>query len=170
MDDLGAYTFASASNLIADVQAWLTNPASNFGWVLMSQSENITETARRFGSREDADNAPTLVVEYSASAQEFRIISLSITNQNLAIAWSGGSPPYQLQQKLSLIGTEWANAGEPTSTNNATLTVTANQSFFRVAGVALAPAVGTRTRSKIALSPLHDLAIGPPSFPVRARW
>jgi len=60
---LGTYTFTS---LAADVQAWLTNSAGNFGWILISQREDpVTDagTARRFGSRESVTNAPVLVVE-----------------------------------------------------------------------------------------------------------
>src|SRR5437762_1799179 len=33
------YAFDSTSNLIADVQRWLNNPASNFGWLLRSEME-----------------------------------------------------------------------------------------------------------------------------------
>jgi hypothetical protein len=157
IDDLGNYTFASTSNLIADVQAWLTNPETNFGWVLMSQSEKMTQTARRFGSREDANSAPTLVLDYSGPTQELRITSLAITNQDVAIAWTGGSPPYQLQQKLGLIGTDWTNAGEPTMTNNARLSVIANQSFFRIVQVAAASVVQNTTRPEPSeLLPVFD--------------
>src|ERR1051326_3079342 len=62
----GSYDF---TNLTGDVQFWLNNPAGNFGWILISQSEALGQTAKRFGSKEDADPAerPNLVVEYTTS-------------------------------------------------------------------------------------------------------
>ena len=33
------YTFGSSSNLVEDVQTWLGDPAANFGWIVLSQSE-----------------------------------------------------------------------------------------------------------------------------------
>jgi len=58
------YVFASRPQLVADVQGWLNNPKSNFGWMLISESEDTRFTARRFGSREDPNNAPLLEVQY----------------------------------------------------------------------------------------------------------
>jgi len=49
---------------VADVQSWVDNPASNFGWMLMSESEDVPGTARRFGSRETSP-VPTLVVTFA---------------------------------------------------------------------------------------------------------
>lgn len=60
--------FQSSDDLVADVQNWVQNPDSNFGWILLSQSESVRSTARRFGSRETPATAPTLVVEYSIPA------------------------------------------------------------------------------------------------------
>lgn len=62
---LGAFTFASNPQLVADVQSWLDNPANNFGWMLSSESEATRKTAKRFGSREDVVNAPTLSIVYT---------------------------------------------------------------------------------------------------------
>jgi hypothetical protein len=43
----GTYTW---SGMTADVQSWLNNPPGNFGWFLITQSENVSGTARRFNS------------------------------------------------------------------------------------------------------------------------
>ena len=43
----GAYTFASTTGLVATVQMWLTNSATNHGWILISQAEETSGTARR---------------------------------------------------------------------------------------------------------------------------
>lgn len=61
----GSYTWISDS-LTADVQAWIDNPESNFGWVLTGDEEN-SKTAKRFASREHAseDARPTLVITFT---------------------------------------------------------------------------------------------------------
>jgi hypothetical protein len=59
------YLFPSSSTLVADVQGWVNDPASNFGWMLRCQTEDINFTARRFGSREGQDVAPLLFVEFT---------------------------------------------------------------------------------------------------------
>lgn len=69
INQLGAYTFPSTANLIADVQAWAANPASNFGWILISQSEDVSSTARRFGSKETG-NAFRLTIVYHIAEPE----------------------------------------------------------------------------------------------------
>jgi len=61
----GGYTFASTAQLVSDVQSWLNNPASNFGWELISESENTPTSIRRFGSRDSGAFAPTLTVNYT---------------------------------------------------------------------------------------------------------
>ena len=58
---IGQYTWSSAQ-MVADVQSWLDNPASNFGWlVLGDESTNIT--AKRFDTRESA-SPPVLAIQY----------------------------------------------------------------------------------------------------------
>lgn len=59
----GNYSFSS--NLLADVQTWFTNSAANFGWFLISEDEGTFDTSQRFASREDAPNAPRLVIDYT---------------------------------------------------------------------------------------------------------
>lgn len=63
---LGSYTF-SAPGMAADVQMWLDNPASNFGWLLRSQTETTAGTIRRFAGRLAAVGAPQLMIDYSLS-------------------------------------------------------------------------------------------------------
>ncbi len=62
----GVYTWASTASLVADVQSWVDNPATNFGW-LMQGSEETLGGAKRFDSRETTtpDAAPKLIVEYT---------------------------------------------------------------------------------------------------------
>lgn len=56
--------FASGPVLIADVQFWLDNPLSNFGWMLKTESEAVGKTARSFASRERGFG-PTLTLSYT---------------------------------------------------------------------------------------------------------
>jgi len=64
---LGPYMFAGA-NLIGDVQMWVANPATNFGWMLRSLAETDVFSTRRFASREDGLNPPLLTVMFTLSA------------------------------------------------------------------------------------------------------
>jgi hypothetical protein len=63
-----AFDFVSSANLVADVQNWISNPASNFGWAVLGD-ESGSATAKRIASRENsvAANRPRLLVDYSAS-------------------------------------------------------------------------------------------------------
>jgi hypothetical protein len=64
---LNSYTFPFTPALLSDVQSWLNNPGTNFGWLLVSEDEVTSETARRFGAREDPANAPVLEIDYALS-------------------------------------------------------------------------------------------------------
>lgn len=60
-----SYTWTGAG-LRADVQHWLADPASNFGWLIRGE-ESAPRTVRRFDSRESdlPSHRPTLTVFYS---------------------------------------------------------------------------------------------------------
>ena len=58
------YRFESTPELVADVQSWVNNPQSNYGWMLLCDDEATIFTARRFGSREDSAAPPLLEIEY----------------------------------------------------------------------------------------------------------
>ncbi|TAH40006.1 MAG: hypothetical protein EYC69_12160 [Bacteroidetes bacterium] len=65
VDAIGVYTW-TGGNLVADVQNWLDNAATDFGWILIG-NESTGQTAKRFDSRENATpaNRPTLTVTYT---------------------------------------------------------------------------------------------------------
>jgi hypothetical protein len=69
--DVGLYAW-QAPGLVADVQAWLDDPASNFGWILVG-GEEARQTAKIFSSRESEVEAsrPRLVVEFETSCDAF---------------------------------------------------------------------------------------------------
>ena len=58
---IGQYTWNSAQ-MVADVQSWLDNPASNFGWLVLGD-ETASVTAKRFDTRESA-SPPMLTIQY----------------------------------------------------------------------------------------------------------
>ena len=58
---VGQYTWSSAQ-MVADVQSWLDNPASNFGWLVLGD-ETAIGTAKRFDTRESA-SPPMLTIEF----------------------------------------------------------------------------------------------------------
>jgi len=64
--DVDIYRFEGTPAMIADIQYWLDNPTINFGWMLISQSEELPFTGRRFASREDLNGGgPRLIVDYT---------------------------------------------------------------------------------------------------------
>jgi hypothetical protein len=58
---IGVYTWSS-QQMRADVQSWLDDPASNFGWLVLGDESEIL-TAKRFDTRESA-NPPVLTIVY----------------------------------------------------------------------------------------------------------
>lgn len=65
-EELTSYTWPSTAGMIADVQFWRGNPATNFGWMVKG-NESVVQTVKRFASREVEDNfsKPRLVIEYT---------------------------------------------------------------------------------------------------------
>jgi len=58
---VGQYTWSSAQ-MVADVQSWVDNPASNFGWLLLGD-ESVPGSTKRFDTRESA-SPPVLTIQY----------------------------------------------------------------------------------------------------------
>src|SRR2546423_8728892 len=59
---VGQYTWSSAQ-MVADVQSWLDNPASDFGWLVLGD-ETAIATAKRFDTRESA-SPPMLTIQFT---------------------------------------------------------------------------------------------------------
>jgi hypothetical protein len=60
---IGLYVWSS-TQMVADVQSWLDNPATNFGWLVLG-NEAVIDTAKRFDSRESTI-PPVLTIDYTA--------------------------------------------------------------------------------------------------------
>jgi hypothetical protein len=67
--DVGTYTFLSTAAMVADAQAWLDDPASNFGWILIG-NESVSTTTKRFDSRNHNISSvrPRLTIEFATGA------------------------------------------------------------------------------------------------------
>jgi len=98
---VGFYSWSSTAALVADVQSWVNNPASNHGWVLKG-NEAASTTVKRFESREAAANQPLLVVNYLPTSNRPADLNSSgtVDGADLAILLSqwgaGASSPADL--------------------------------------------------------------------------
>ncbi len=68
-DAFETLSWSSTANplMVADVQAWLDSPATNFGWIILG-SESIGQTAKRYGGQNAAaygETPPQLTVQYA---------------------------------------------------------------------------------------------------------
>lgn len=79
VDSAGEFYSWSSAQLIADVQNWLDNPSTDFGWLLRG-NEVIPTSAKRFASREnlDPDARPVLIVEYTPEPATAGLFMLGI--------------------------------------------------------------------------------------------
>ncbi|MHC5109226.1 MAG: DNRLRE domain-containing protein [Planctomycetota bacterium] len=64
--DVGSYTWATTSGMVADVQEWLDAPANNFGWIVIGD-ESVQPGAKRFNSRHfsNASQRPRLTITFT---------------------------------------------------------------------------------------------------------
>jgi hypothetical protein len=144
----------SSAGLAADVQAWVNNGASNFGWILVAQDE--AGPAVRFASREGSP-APSLVVDFTAGGpggNTAPAITTQPVSQTVAagatvtfIAAASGTPAPTFQWRkdganlqgatnasLTLPGVTSANAGSYTVVaTNAAGSATSNVATLTIA-------------------------------------
>ncbi|PKB64767.1 MAG: hypothetical protein BZY82_10295 [SAR202 cluster bacterium Io17-Chloro-G3] len=68
IDDLDTYRWLSTSKMVSDVQSWIEDPDTNFGWAII-ESGNSNHSTKRFDSRENpsATYRPTLIIGYTSS-------------------------------------------------------------------------------------------------------
>ena len=60
----GQYQWSS-DQMAADVQAWVNDGATNFGWILVG-NESVSKTTKRFDTKEsDEPSRPTLTIEFT---------------------------------------------------------------------------------------------------------
>jgi len=122
----GMFSFPDTPELREDVQSWLDDPTSNFGWVLISQDEGSASSTRRIATREHPTLKPQLRIEFTP----FRTTEISHSGDQAVVDWQGGTSPFTIEQATTL-GGEWSTIG----TTNAPpfeFAQPANRTFLRV--------------------------------------
>jgi hypothetical protein len=87
---IGMTTFPSTPALVADVQSFVNDSVSNFGWLIMSSAEDTANTARRFASRTNptAAQRPSITVTYTASLPvTLKTFSGTLQNNRALLNW-----------------------------------------------------------------------------------
>jgi len=143
------YTFASTAGFVADVQGWVNDASSNFGWLLISENEVSPETARRFGAREDPTHPPVLTISYSLPSLGVTIQppsqSVPAGSTVTFTANATGTPPFSYR---------WSFSGNPiagaTSSTLVLLNVQSSQSGSYT--VTVSDQTGTVTSSPATLT------------------
>lgn len=93
----GWYTWASTSQLVADVQGWVNAPASNFGW-LVQGNETTLKSVKRFDTHEaQPATQPKLTITYTPPAPVLGDLTndMKVNGADLAVllgAWGAAGP------------------------------------------------------------------------------
>jgi len=129
------YAMVSTAQLVADVQLWLEQPPTNFGWFVVCQQEGTPFTARRIGSREDTNNAPKLQIDYLLAPTIEKIQK----GPGQLTLWFTAQPEqtYEMQYRSNLTTASWqtlATFGPPPATTPVAVidATAAPQRFYRL--------------------------------------
>src|SRR6184192_2093621 len=90
------------------------------------------------------------------------ISSITASNGQVVLNWSGGRPTYQVQTCGNLSG-NWSNVGSPTSNGSATIPMTNSQAFFRVVSDFTA-------QYQVVFDATWSQATHPTNWPANAHW
>jgi hypothetical protein len=75
----GLYRWGPTTGMVNDVQGWLDDPASNFGWILVGD-EGTNRTTKRFGARENSSPIarPQLTIVFTTPGQTTQALYLPL--------------------------------------------------------------------------------------------
>ena len=147
----GSYTWSSTPQLVADVQGWIANGSSNFGWIVIGD-ESAARTAKRFDSREHgtASVRPQLVVEFTAvGVNTAPTVANSVASQSLTLG--GGSVSLDLNTEPAVFTDAEGDALSyaATSSDEAIATVARTGSVVTIAAVGSGSATITVTATDL---------------------
>lgn len=104
---LNSYVFTANAGLVADVQAWVDSPGTNFGWMLLSQAEPTGKTARHFGAREALDaSVPALSITFDPPAIPPTLTVLPGNNAGLRFSFSAEANRSYVVETRDFLGPE----------------------------------------------------------------
>jgi hypothetical protein len=138
-----SYEFEFGGDALAEMQTWLEQPQENHGWLLITQSEGLPKSARRFAGREHPQPGarPALTLEYTVTPNVPPpvIRSVAVVNSQAILTFEVEAGREYGVQARDVIGEgAWettlrlgvqVNAGIVTWTNETAL---AAQRFYRV--------------------------------------
>lgn len=182
-----AYVWDSTPGMVADVQSWLDNPASNFGWLLLGD-ESTFGTVREFFSREASDTAvrPSLVITFTppsittatqllvtappnvTAGSPFDISVTAVDNNGNVVPGYTGTVTFSSSDSFpgALPGTYTFTAGDQgTHTFSGGTLFTAGSQTLTAQDTATASITGTATIT-VAAGPANHLLIAAPASAV----
>ncbi len=133
---VNSYGWYSFEGVEPAVSAWLADPGHNFGWMLMSDAEEVRFSGRRFESRESSINRPTLHIEYG---QAPRIQGISLTNRTVSLTFANlARNRYSIESREGLHTGDWKTLAvlppsETSGPRTVTLPQTTSNLFYRIA-------------------------------------
>ena len=134
------FSFASNPAMVADVQEWLNNPSTNFGWILICELEELERSVRKFGSSErlSTNQRPYLEIQYRMPPAGLTLIPLQPKNGQFLFEFQVESnKSYNIMYTHELAETNWGlltNIPALLLSTNIVIsdTLTASNRFYRV--------------------------------------
>ncbi|HYG21957.1 MAG TPA: DNRLRE domain-containing protein [Verrucomicrobiae bacterium] len=133
-------TLFSSAGMIADVQMWVKDPGTNFGWIVIATGDQVA-TGKMIGSRE-SEFAPTLAVDFIVSSPSPppppRLFGMKTDGEGLGFSFHAEpNQPYIVESRESLASGSWnLLTNIPAEPLERVITITnapsAFQGFFRV--------------------------------------
>ncbi len=132
----GEYVFGGTNELLADIAAWIQNPAANYGWFLISAQEASGGSARHLGASE-SPTPPTLMLRYSVPAPAPTIHAARLESNNFVFTFDGAAGwIYNMETREEIDRGVWtaftnAPAGAAQTPIVITVPLTNSHQFFR---------------------------------------
>lgn len=154
VNGIGFYSWSS-SQMINDVQDWISNPGTDYGWILVGNEESNGNT-KRFDTKENSlpGNRPVLIIQYNFNklglrfdgiAEGFRTATGVSVKDTMKVFIRNSSSPYSIVDNAKVYkGINGAVTFFTAGPGNYFLQVTHRNSISTWSSVSLSyPALGT---------------------------